>query len=67
MRTQLTRSITLFEPEAASASDIDADTPIEKPSNRSGAERAFTSLLLGLSVCFTVLGVIPLFPLRYWL
>ncbi|WP_137279471.1 hypothetical protein [Pseudomonas rhizoryzae] len=67
MRTQLARSITLFEPDAASAPGSDPNSATEKSSNRSGAGRTLTTLLLGLSVCVTVLGAIPLFPIRYWL
>lgn len=67
MRTQLTRSITLFESTTLSTHGIDAQPPTTDCPDRSGAERVFSSLLLGLSVAYALLSVIPLLPPRYWL
>lgn len=67
MRTQLTRSITLFEPDTAANTDSKAVAATEGPAQRSDMERTFSAVLLTLSVAYAVVNFIPLLPLRYWL
>jgi len=67
MRTQLTRSITLFEPDAVANPGSDPVAPTDGQVRRNDMERTFSALLLSLSVAYAVVNFIPLLPLRYWL